>query len=284
VKRKQRDEINAMTQKPAAEKVDLYNSAYGNYGAEVYRQIRVETYGEDLGQTSWVTTDESAEIMRLLALTRDSHVLEIGSGSGRYALQVASTTGCRVLGVDINEPGVQNANQLAAAENLAERVKFEKCDASQPLRFSDASFDAVFSNDVLCHIPGRDKLLRELRRVLKPGGRLLFSDALVIGGVISHQEIAARSSIGYFLFSPPGENERMLREVGFVVVEARDATANASQISKRWHDARAKRAEALTRIEGQENFEGLQRFLSTVHRLTSERRLRRLLYCAEQPC
>jgi len=284
VKRERRDEVNAMTQKPAAEKVDLYNSAYGNYGAEVYRQIRVETYGEDLGQTSWVTTDESAEIMRLLALTRDSHVLEIGSGSGRYALQVASTTGCRVLGVDINEPGVQNANQLAAAENLAERVKFEKCDASQPLRFSDASFDAVFSNDVLCHIPGRDKLLRELRRVLKPGGRLLFSDALVIGGVISHQEIAARSSIGYFLFSPPGENERMLLEVGFVVVEARDATANASQISKRWHDARAKRAPALTRIEGQENFEGLQRFLSTVHRLTSERRLRRLLYCAEQPC
>jgi len=284
VKRERRDEVKAMTQKPAAEKVDLYNSAYGNYGAEVYRQIRVETYGEDLGQTSWVTTDESAEIMRLLALTRDSHVLEIGSGSGRYALQVASTTGCRVLGVDINEPGVQNANQLAAAENLAERVKFEKCDASQPLRFSDASFDAVFSNDVLCHIPGRDKLLRELRRVLKPGGRLLFSDALVIGGVISHQEIAARSSIGYFLFSPPGENERMLREVGFVVVEARDATANASQISKRWHDARAKRAPALTRIEGQENFEGLQRFLSTVHRLTSERRLRRLLYCAEQPC
>jgi hypothetical protein len=76
----------------------------------------------------------------------------------------------------------------------------------------------------------------------------------------------------------------MLREVGFVVVEARDATANASQISKRWHDARAKRAEALTRIEGQENFAGLQRFLSTVHRLTSERRLRRLLYCAERPC
>jgi len=284
VKRERRDEVKAMTQKPAAEKVDLYNSAYGNYGAEVYRQIRVETYGEDLGQTSWVTTDESAEIMRLLVLTRDSHVLEIGSGSGRYALQVASTTGCRVLGVDINEPGVQNANQLAAAENFAERVKFEKCDASQPLRFSDASFDAVFSNDVLCHIPGRDKLLRELRRVLEPGGRLLFSDALVIGGVISHQEIAARSSIGYFLFSPPGENERMLREVGFVVVEARDATANASQISKRWHDARAKRAPALTRIEGQENFEGLQRFLSTVHRLTSERRLRRLLYCAEQPC
>jgi len=188
-----------------------------------------------------------------------------------------------VLGVDINEPGVLNANQLAAAQNLAERVRFEKCDASQPLRFGDATFNAVFSNDVLCHIPGRDKLLRELFRVLKPGGRLLFSDALVISGVISHQEIAARSSIGYFLFSPPGENERLLLEAGFAVVEVRDTTANASLISKRWRYAREKRAEALTGIEGRANFEGLQQFLATVHTLTGECRLRRLLYVVERP-
>jgi SAM-dependent methyltransferase len=262
------------------EKADLYNSAYGNYGAEVYRQIRVETYGEDLGQTSWVTTEESSEIPRLLKLTAASNVLEIGSGSGRYALQVAATTGCRLLGVDINEPGIQNANALAAGQNLAERVRFEKCDASQPLKFGDATFDAAFSNDVLCHIPGREKLLRELHRVLEPGGKLLFSDALVIGGVISHQEIAARSSIGYFLFSPPGENERLLREAGFAVTDVKDTTANASLISQRWREARQKRAETSIAIEGKENFEGLQRFLSTVHTLTSERRLLRLLYLA----
>jgi SAM-dependent methyltransferase len=264
------------------EKVELYDNAYGNYGAEVYRQIRVETYGEDLGQTSWVTTEESSEIPRMLGITAASNVVEIGSGSGRYALQVASTTGCRVVGVDINDPGIQNANALAAEQNLAERVRFEKCDASQPLRFGDATFDAVFSNDVLCHIPGRDKLLRELQRVLKPGGRLLFSDALVIGGVISHQEIAARSSIGYFLFSPPGENERMLQEAGLAVVEVKDTTANASLISKRWHDAREKRAEALVEIEGKANFSGLQQFLSTVKTLTNERRLLRLRYVAQR--
>jgi SAM-dependent methyltransferase len=225
------------------EKADLYNSAYGNYGAEVYRQIRVETYGEDLGQTSWVTTEESSEIPRLLKLTAASNV-------------------------------------LAAGQNLAERVRFEKCDASQPLKFGDATFDAAFSNDVLCHIPGREKLLRELHRVLEPGGKLLFSDALVIGGVISHQEIAARSSIGYFLFSPPGENERLLREAGFAVTDVKDTTANASLISQRWREARQKRAETSIAIEGKENFEGLQRFLSTVHTLTSERRLLRLLYLA----
>jgi hypothetical protein len=45
-----------------ARKVDLYSSSYSNYEWEVYRELRIETYGKDLGQTSWVTTDESNEI------------------------------------------------------------------------------------------------------------------------------------------------------------------------------------------------------------------------------
>src|SRR6185312_4123978 len=54
-------------------KVNLYDNAYGNYAAEVYRQVRLETYGEDFGQTSWVTTAESSEIPELLKVRPDSH-------------------------------------------------------------------------------------------------------------------------------------------------------------------------------------------------------------------
>src|SRR5215467_6828293 len=79
-----------------AAKVDLYDSAYGNYELDVYRQVRIETYGEDLGQTSWVTTEESNEIPQLLELTPESRVLEIGCGLGRYALRLAETIGCRI--------------------------------------------------------------------------------------------------------------------------------------------------------------------------------------------
>ena len=39
--------------------VDLHNTLYGNYGTDVYRDVRIATYGEDFGQTSWVTTEES---------------------------------------------------------------------------------------------------------------------------------------------------------------------------------------------------------------------------------
>ena len=58
--------------------VDLYNTAYGNYERDLYREVRLETYGEDFGQTSWVTTEESHEIPRLLGLTSACSVLEVG--------------------------------------------------------------------------------------------------------------------------------------------------------------------------------------------------------------
>ena len=264
-------------------KVDLYNNAYGNYATEVYREIRGATYGQDLGQTGLVTNEESAEIIRLLELAGTSYVLEIGCGSGRYAIHVAEKTGCRVLGIDLNVPGIHTANQLAAEQDLSERVRFEICDASKPLAFTDSTFDSVFSNDVFCHIPGRQALLHELFRVLKPNGRILFSDALIIGGIVSHEEIATRSAIGYYLFSPPGENERLLETAGFRLLNVRDATANAQRIAGRWRQARCKRAAALIAIEGQENFEGLQRFLTTVETVNQERRLLRSIYLAQKP-
>jgi len=262
--------------------VDLYDSAYANYRSDVYRQVRVETYGEDLGQTSWVTTEESREIPRLLELKPESRVLEIGCGSGGYALHVAHEVGCNILGLDVNEPGILNGNQLAGARGLADRVRFEQCDASKKLPFEDRTFDAVFSNDVLCHLPGRAQVLSEMFRVLKPGGRMLFSDALVVGGMISSDEIATRSSIGFYVYSPPGENERLIEQAGFQQVSAIDTTASAAQIAKRWHDARGKRVNELTAAEGTDNFNGLQRFLICVHSLTTERRLLRYLYCARK--
>lgn len=260
--------------------VDLYDGAYDKYDLDTYAQIRTETYGEDLGQTSWVTSQESEEIPVLLEIRPTSRVLEIGCGSGRYALRIAEQSRCHVVGLDLNAYGIRKANEIAGREKLDSLVRFEECDASRTLPFKDESFDAVFSNDVLCHMPARSSVLRELGRVLKPGGRLLFSDALVIGGLVTNEEVAIRSSIGTYVFSPPGTNERMIEAAGLCLVRGMDTTNNAAQIAKRWHDARQRRANEVVAVEGRANFDGLQGFLFCAYRLASERRLLRWVYVA----
>ena len=209
-------------------------------------------------------------------------MLELGCGSGGYALHLAEKVGCRFIGLDINASGVRNANQLAVARGLSSQARFEQYDVSNNLPFHNNAFDAVFSNDVLCHIPGRAKVLGEMFRMLKPGGRMLFSDALVVGGLLSHEEIATHSSIGFYVYSPPGENERLIERAGFRQIRAIDTTESAERIAKQWHQAREGRKQELAAMEGNTNFEGLQRFLSCVRILTSEKRLLRYLYFASK--
>jgi ubiquinone/menaquinone biosynthesis C-methylase UbiE len=261
-----------------ATKVDLYDTSYSHYAAEVQRAVRRETYSEDIGQTGWMTTEEFRRFLRLLALDDSSNVLEVGSGSGGCALFMSQQTGCRVTGIDINDHGIRNADALMRKQHMEARVHFECLDASRPLPFEAADFDAVFSNDAVCHIPDRASLLKEWWRVVKPGGRILFTDAMIVSGIVSHEEIAARSSIGFYLFVPPGENERLMREAGFEVLSVFDLTDSTASTSSRWYEARNRRRDELLKIEGEVNFTGLQSFLAATHKLSAERRLLRCAY------
>ena len=107
--------------------------------------------------------------------------------------------------------------------------------------------------------------------------------SLIVTGLVSQEEIATRSSIGRYLLLPPGENERLIARAGFTLLATEDLTAAAETIARRWRDARAGHRDALVAREGETNFDGLQRFLDCVHRLSVERRLSRFAYLAERP-
>jgi len=267
----------------ATEKVDLYDNVYGDFTSRAETEVRRAAFGEDIGQSSWLTAEDWLRYADLAKVRAESRVLEVGSGSGGPAVYLATKRGCRVTGVDINQHGVANAERLAAARGLGDRATFRVVDASEPLPFGDVSFDAVLSNDAMCHIPHRRDVLRDWRRVLRPGGRMVFTDALIITGQVSHDEIAARSSIGLYFFVPPGENERLIAEAGFRLIAANDETAAAETIARNWRAAREQHREELITREGAANFDGLQRFLACVHTLSAERRLSRFCFVAERP-
>ncbi|HSL20104.1 MAG TPA: methyltransferase domain-containing protein [Vicinamibacterales bacterium] len=260
--------------------VNLYDSHYGQLTADPQSEVRRETFGEDLGQASWMTAPEARRWFDLLRIGPGQSALEVACGSGGVTCAMARHTGAACVGVDLNEHGIEAARQRAEREDIASLVSFQVADAAGRLPFADGSFDAVFCNDSINHLPDRPAVLRDWHRLLRAGGRALFTDPIVVTGQLSNEEMRLRSSIGFFLFTPAGHNERLLRQAGFAVCEAVDVTDAVVSVSRKWRDARHKRRDRLVALEGAEHFEGIQRFLDAVFILASERRLSRYMYLA----
>jgi len=263
-------------------RVDFFYNNYANFGGNVLAAVREETFGRDIGQNSWLTADEYDRFIEWLGISSSSRVLEVASGSGGPAMYLARKMGCEVTGVDLNPYGVAAAGHAVTSSGAALRVSFRMADANSTLPFGDGAFDALLCIDSMNHFPDRLQTLKEWRRVLKPGGRAVFTDPVVITGPVTNEELAQRSSIGLFLFVPGACNEELIMKAGFKIVSQLDATENAALVSRRWREARQRFRDDLLRIEGEERFAGVQEFLGAVHRLSSERRLSRIAYLVEK--
>ena len=262
------------------EHVPLYTSAYAGYAAR--DEVRRLTYGDDVGQSGWVTADELERFADRLELDSGSLVLDVGCGSGGPALRLAERTGGRIVDVDLLEEGIATATRLAEERGLADRVRFVQVDAGGNLPFPDASFDAVISIDVMCHLPNRLDILREWHRVTAPGARVLYTDPTIVTGFVTDAEIADRSAVGVYVFSAEWVNETLLAQAGFDPGGREDLTENMAATAGRWHDARARFRDDLLVDEGEATFEGIQRFLAACHLLARERRLSRYAYLARR--
>jgi SAM-dependent methyltransferase len=106
----------------------------------------------------------NAAFIRFLDVAPASHVLEVGSGLGILAAEVAAAADVDVVGVELS------AAQIAAAAPRP-RVTFKQGDA-HALDFPDASFDLVYARYLLEHVADPQQVLREMRRVARPGARV----------------------------------------------------------------------------------------------------------------
>jgi cyclopropane fatty-acyl-phospholipid synthase-like methyltransferase len=263
-----------------SEHVPLYASAYAGY--KVRDEVRALTYGDDVGQSGWVTADELERFAEWLQLGPDSRLLDVGCGSGGPALRLAERTGARVTGIDLVEEGIATASRLAEERGLVDRARFVRADAGGPLPFADETYDAVVSIDVMCHLPDRLEILREWHRVAASGARILFTDPTVVTGLVTDSELADRSAVGMYVFSVESVNETLLAQAGFEAERREDLTENMAAMAGRWHDARERFHDGLVADEGAETFEGIQRFLAACHLLARERRLSRYAYLARR--
>lgn len=261
-------------------RVDHYGAQYGNFASELYAAVRTETFGEDIGQNGWLTADEQELFLAHLRLGAGDRLLDVACGSGGPTLRIARRTGCPVVGIDAHPQAVAEARARAEREGLGDRATFEQADASGALPFPDAAFDGLICVDAVNHLPDRPRVFGDWARLLRPGGRLVVTDPIVVTGILTAEEIAIRSSVGFFLFAPAGADERLLEQAGFEIVERLDRTGNMAAIADRWRRARQAREPELRRVEGEATFDGQQRFFEVAARLAEERRLSRFAFLA----
>ena len=113
----------------------------------------------------------------LANIDESCHVLDLCCGLGGPSRYLAHNYGCRVTGIDLTESRVLGARRLTELAGLDDLVTFEAANALD-LSFADKSFDVLVSQEAFCHIPDKARLIAQCVRVLKPGGRLTFTDIL----------------------------------------------------------------------------------------------------------
>ena len=167
----------------------------------------------------------TAELAKLARITADSSVLDVGSGVGGPARLLAATYGCRVEGVDLSEPFVDAARYLSARTGQSEQVSFRTASALE-LPFDDGRFDVVLLQHVAMNISGRERLYREIRRVLKAGGRFATFDVVLNNGEPHYPVPWARTPTTSFLLSAAATREA-IEPAGFRTLAWQDDTEAA---------------------------------------------------------
>lgn len=206
--------------------------AYYDHEDAVYRAL-----WDKEGTVHWGLFDESTgrefmaacrNLNRFMSehggITSNSKLLDVGCGSGTTALWISREFGCRVSGLDLSGVRIDNARKSLTAESaeVQERTDFHKGSATD-LPFAENTFTHAWSQATIYHVPDKEAVLREVYRVLEPGGTFVFDDLIKPRPDIS--EAAQKFVYERLLYDTDFSFEsyqESLRTAGFEIIEAHD--------------------------------------------------------------
>ena len=167
----------------------------------------------------------TTELAELAGIAADMAVLDVGSGLGGPARFLAATYGCRVTGIDLSEAFVAAARYLTERTGQGGAASFQAGSALD-MPFAEGGFDAALLQHVAMNIEDRAALYREIRRVLKPGGRFATFDVVLAGGAPHYPVPWARTPETSFLLTEAA-TRAAIEAAGFRMLAWQDDTEPA---------------------------------------------------------
>jgi sarcosine/dimethylglycine N-methyltransferase len=199
-------------------------------------------------------TDAVDRLMRHAAVRADDHVLDVCSGLGGPARYLAWKTGCQVTGLDLTSSRVDGARALTQAAGLDDRVAFVQGNALA-MPFDDAVFTLAVSQEAFAHIPDKPQLIGQCARVLKAGGRLVFTDIMSRAALAEDDARRLYDGMRFSEIATAAAYAHWLQAAGLEVVETVDLTAEWTRILVDRHAMyRSLQAQTVARL-GQEHFD-----------------------------
>lgn len=186
--------------------------------------------------------DATAELAELAGIAPDEHVLDVGSGLGGPARFLAASRGCRVTGIDLTAEYCDVANALTQRVGLDERVRFQQANALE-LPFDDASFDIAWTQHISMNIADKRTFFSEMRRVVRPGGRVVIYDPIQGPGPAPEFPVPWSTDGDISFLIDAAATRRILDDLGLEITVWEDA----SQKSLDWFSANVRRTAAAAR-------------------------------------
>jgi ubiquinone/menaquinone biosynthesis C-methylase UbiE len=161
--------------------------------------------------------NETDVLAKKAEITKEDVVLDVCSALGGPARQLAKKYDCTIVGLDATQHMIDEAIKRTKTQPFAHKISYKLGNALD-MPFKAANFDVVWGQDAWCYITDKEKLINETYRVLKPSGRIAFTDWIQTGKMTQEEWISLNSFMAFPYMENLDGYVKILENIGFEII------------------------------------------------------------------